>query len=326
MGRMKFFLRLLCLLLLGLSARAADFLPGVKRILVLGDSITASGQYVDLFETFLLTEFRDCKFEVINCGLPSETVSGLSEDGHAGGAFPRPDLHERLDRVLALTKPDLVFACYGMNCGIYLPFDEVRFAKYREGIEKLHTKVKAAGADIIHLTPAVFDSVPLKGHVFPADAVKNGQQYEGYDEVLTRYGEWLMAQKAKGWRVVDTHKAMRTVLDTKREKDPTYKFAPDGVHPNADGHRAMAESLIQELAPDRLEKFRTWLDTAGATKEGKAFLGAVHQRGRVLGDAYLTTAGHKRPGMNKGLPVVEAEAKALELSAKIEAYILPMKE
>ena len=50
----------------------------------------------------------------------------MSEEGHAGGKFPRPDLHERLDRALPKTKPDLVFACYGMNDGIYLPLDEAR--------------------------------------------------------------------------------------------------------------------------------------------------------------------------------------------------------
>jgi len=318
---MKFFLRLVLLLAMTAlfpAARADDFLPGVKRILFLGDSITYSGQYVDLFEAFLLTQFPDRKFEVIDCGLPSETVSGLSEEGHAGGAFPRPWLHERLDRVLETVKPDFVFACYGMNCGIYLPLEESRFAKYREGIEELRTKAKAAGAQIIHLTPAVFDSVPLKGHVEPRETVKDGQQYEGYDEVLTVYGEWLMAQRAKGWRVVDAHAAMRAVLDAKRQDDPIYKFAPDGVHPNADGHRAIAEALVRELAPDRADKFHAWLETTGTTKEGKAFIEAIRKRERILADAYLTTAGHKRPGMNKGLPLDEAKTKAEELSPKIE--------
>ena len=126
-------LRTLALLLATLVATisptlAEDFLPGVKRVLFLGDSITYAGHYTELFDAFLFTQFPDRHIEVIDCGLPSETVSGLSEAGHAGGKFPRPDVHERLDRVLALVKPDLVFACYGMNCGIYLPLDEKRFA------------------------------------------------------------------------------------------------------------------------------------------------------------------------------------------------------
>src|SRR5882757_7566798 len=133
-------LAVLCLFLLALllPLRAADdFLPGVKRILVLGDSITYSVQYVDDLELYLFCRYPGRKFEVINVGLPSETVSGLTEDGHAGGKFPRPDLHERLDRVLAKTKPDLVLACYGMHDGIYLPLDEERYAKFRDGILKL---------------------------------------------------------------------------------------------------------------------------------------------------------------------------------------------
>ncbi|MEI2725571.1 MAG: hypothetical protein V9H26_19255 [Verrucomicrobiota bacterium] len=49
------------------------------------------------------------------------------------GQFPRPDLHERLGRVLEKTKPDQVVACYGMNDGIYLPFSEERFAEVSSG-------------------------------------------------------------------------------------------------------------------------------------------------------------------------------------------------
>ena len=60
-------------------------------------------------------------FLSINLGLPGETVTGLSEPGHP---FPRPNVHERFGRVLAGGKPDLVFACYGMNDGIYYPFSD----------------------------------------------------------------------------------------------------------------------------------------------------------------------------------------------------------
>ncbi len=114
-----------------------ELLRQARTIVFLGDSITFGGGYVAGFEAWLLTTgFRPLPL-VVNVGLPSETVSGLSEEGHAGGEFPRPDLTERLDRVLRLAKPDLVFACYGMNCGIYEPLNEERFRRYREGIEKL---------------------------------------------------------------------------------------------------------------------------------------------------------------------------------------------
>ena len=77
--------------------------------------------------------------------------SGLSEPGHAGGQFPRPDLHERLDRVLSKLKPDVIVACYGMNDGIYYPFGEERFAAFQSGMRRLREKASAAGAKVIHV-------------------------------------------------------------------------------------------------------------------------------------------------------------------------------
>ncbi len=307
---MKSIFRFLLLsLICAAHIRADEFLPGVKRILFLGDSITHAGHYVDEFEALLITKFPDRKFEVIDCGLPSETVSGLSEAGHAGGAFPRPDVHERIDRVLALVKPDLVFACYGMNCGIYLPFDETRFAAYRSGIEKLRTKVKAAGAEIIHLTPPVFDPLPISGQVQPADKVKDGGMFAGYDDVLARYSAWLVEQgKTNGWRVVDTHSAMSAALAEARKDNPKFTFAGDGVHANEQGHQVLARAIIKGLGQP--------FDPASVPAELRKL---IRQRGRILVDAYLATAGHKRPGMAKGMPLDAAIAKAAELDAGIRA-------
>ena len=73
-----------------LIAEDARPLAGVHRIVFLGDSITYSGQYVEYIETYLRTSQPALRCEFLDLGLPSETVSGLSEPGHAGGAFPRP--------------------------------------------------------------------------------------------------------------------------------------------------------------------------------------------------------------------------------------------
>jgi lysophospholipase L1-like esterase len=139
---------------------ARDAVLHAKRIVVLGDSITSGSGWVVPFIAWL--ESEGWTGDVINMALSSETVSGLSEDGHAGGKFPRPDLHERLDRVLRVGRPDLVIACYGMNCGIYQPLDDGRFMKFKDGIQRLHDAVEKTGAKVIHLTPPVYDQRPDK--------------------------------------------------------------------------------------------------------------------------------------------------------------------
>src|SRR4051794_12308347 len=202
MRSIRLFLWLVCALLIaGCATRDAKphaMLPGAQRVLILGDSITYSGQYVEIIDAYFVTRFPARRIQILNLGLPSETVSGLSEEGHADGKFPRPDLHERLDRALPKTKPDLVFACYGMNDGIYLPLDEERFAKFREGMEWLHGKASAAGAQIVHLTPPTFhklDARPTPG----SDGKQPASLLAGYNLVLDRYAQWLLEQRSKGW-------------------------------------------------------------------------------------------------------------------------------
>src|SRR3954451_16354721 len=80
---------LLIFLLQSFSLRAQPReLAEAKRVLCIGDSITYGELYIDYLEGFLFTRYPNQRCEFINLGLPSETVSGLSEPGHAGGSFP----------------------------------------------------------------------------------------------------------------------------------------------------------------------------------------------------------------------------------------------
>jgi lysophospholipase L1-like esterase len=274
------------------------------RIVFLGDSITAAGQYVAFFDTWLLTRRLAKHPTVIDAGLASETVSGLSEEGHAGGKFPRPDLAERLDRVLDLTKPNLVIACYGMNCGIYQPFAEERLARYQAGYVRLKQAVEQRGAQLIVVTPPSFD-----------DAVRPGKF--SYNEVLNRYSEWLVSQRAAAWRVIDLHTPMTAHLEHVRRSQPKFTLQPDAVHPNEAGHWYIAQQLASAFGDEQVPSFTTPAAMLEQRGLPSAILPLVQQRVNVLRDAYVHTAGHKRPGVARGLPLAEAEAKAAELTVQI---------
>lgn len=291
--------------------------PDANRIVFLGDSITADGKYIEYAETIILAT-TDKRPEIIDLGLSSETVSGLSEAGHAGGQFPRPDLHERLDRALAKTKPNLIVACYGMNDGIYFPFKDTRFAKYTDGIKLLRTKAKAAGAEVIHLTPPVFDAVPIKDKVLPAGLNAYPKPFVGYDQVLGKYSEWLLSQKDQGWQVYDIHGPMKAALEEKRAADPAFAFAKDGVHPNSSGHWIMAQALLNGWGVTHDYKLEDLTEPTGRLNALQKLVG---ERQRVLKSAWLSNVGHKRPGVGPGLPLPEAEAKAAELTTRIDALL-----
>lgn len=144
----------------GIVAGAMEPFPkDAKRIVFLGDSITHAGHYIALVEAQLISATGNQSPELINLGLPSETCNGMSEPEHP---FPRPNVHERLDRALAKLNPDVVVACYGMNDGIYHPPSDKHFDAYSDGINKMIEKVHASGAKLILMTPPAFDALPLK--------------------------------------------------------------------------------------------------------------------------------------------------------------------
>lgn len=205
-------------------------LPLKGRVVFIGDSITYAGGYSGFIEAYTISHYPDRQLEFINIGLPSETVSGLSEPSHMKHGFPRPDLHERLSRVLERTKPDVVFACYGMNDGIYMPFDEERFQKYKEGMIWLRAQVEKTGSKMIHVTPPIYDEV-------------KGEQRD-YNLVLNCYSNWLLEQRSAGWEVVDVHGPMDCNLALERKRNPDFAYADDGVHPGSAGHWVIAKQIL----------------------------------------------------------------------------------
>lgn len=286
---------------------ASAQLPTAKRIVFLGDSITYAGGYVSAIETALIAEAPSHHCELINLGLPSETVSGLSEPGHAGGQFPRPTLHERLTRILDQSKPDLVIACYGMNDGIYYPNNDARFSQFKSGMERLHKEVTDRGSSIIHLTPAYFDALPIQSRLLPAGREEYPQPYEGYDDVLGDYSEWLMSKKSDGWIVLDLHSIMKNEVIKRRVDKKDFTFASDGVHPNAEGQAIIARPLA--------EYWGLHLNDRGLPNhpQAEAIHAIVALKQSVLKHAWLSSTRHLRPGIEAGIPVPDAELKASEL-------------
>ena len=291
-------------------------LLAAQRIVFLGDSITHSGQYIVELENRLL-ELRSWKRgqSVINLGLSSETCCGLSEDAHP---FPRPSVQSRIDDVLEKADPDVVVVCYGVNDGIYHPFSDQRFAKFKNGLGQLVDKIKAAGAIAIVLTPPPFDALPMRmsGKLGAASAVEFSwkQIYERYDEeVIQVYSDWIMENSLRADLVVDVGGPIRKFVAEKRKQDASFALSADGIHINKVGHQRMALAIAEKLG------FPSVAGKDGNLSEEKlAMIKLIRKRQSITHPAWVTHVGHSRPKVAAGISIDQAKQLAEEIAGEVE--------
>ena len=274
-----FFLYFACLSLLGTLLGKEE-----QKVLFLGDSICYAAHWPALIEGALRENAAYKDAQIVNVGLPSETACSLTDEGHAGGRFPRPTVHERLGRVLKEYKPTLVLACYGMNDGLMKPLDEKRFKIFQEGLARLKKEVEKTKAQLIFITPSFcrLDQNPQ----------------DEYDKTLEAYSQWMEGQKQKGWKVINIRPALRESIANYKKQNPGFIFAGDGIHPTPEGHRLMAEQIWKGLAPYLKLNAQTPLPT------GEAY-NALYAKHVAQRNEALTKTQHLRPeipGYNEKLP------------------------
>lgn len=334
-------LAILCLVSGPLTAATAPPVPPALRlvepgekILFLGDSNTQNGFYVACVDAFLRREAPEARLTVLNLGLSSETASGQSESDHP---FPRPCVHQRLEAVLDFVKPDAVFFCYGMNDGIYHPPSADRFQAFRDGVNRLVSASRAAGARVVALTPPPFDPLSKPADsLLPAGLAGYSYRapYSGYDEVLVEYGRWLLTDCEGLAGCIDIHRPLTVLNDACRRIRSSYRSG-DGIHPSAAGHVAMAVEILQALGFDRSHARSVLEREAGLSLEparlawaelksgrNSELLETAQQRLQLLLASYREHTGHGHPEKaRRALPPAEADARAAELELRMAGAI-----
>lgn len=282
-----------CLLAFTLQAwgQSVDTLAG-KRVVFLGDSITQAGDYVS-FTAYYLDKLHPQKsFDIYALGLSSETLSGLSEPKHP---FPRPCLFERLGRALEKAKPEVVFACYGMNDGIYMPLDDARFDAFKQGVRKMIEQCQAAGVkEIFLLTPPMYDYVQKPGE-------------NSYEEVLQAYATWMLTLQQPGVHVIDLHTPMRKARESRKQP-----FSKDRIHPGDDGHLLMARTVLAALGVQTPEA------AASAVKADPLFK-LVDQKRKLRAGRWMAHIGYTRGKTVRPGSLGDAEEQAAKLQEQIDA-------
>jgi lysophospholipase L1-like esterase len=205
-----------------------------RNILFLGDSITFQGYFIEEIKA------KHPELFLKNAGLSSETVSGLSETVHNP---PRPVLFNRLNREISAFKPDLVVFCYGINDGIYAPFTEQNFEKYKSGVMQFLDKMQASNLPVVLLTPPPFvlkesKKVEILNSTEPTYSWK--KPYLKYNnEVIVPYKNYILGLN---------HPSIVAKVDI---FTPLFSQAitaydeADPIHPNRMGHKYIAEAILK---------------------------------------------------------------------------------
>ncbi len=149
-----------------------------------------------------------------------------------------PAALERVDQAVVRRRPDLVTMMFGVNdAGFYRPDTDsfadtprVALDEFRRGYAQLTERILAGGATLVLLTP-----LPMNRHYWGVDLkpyVENGLNY-----LVCQYAQAVrdIAQE-KGVPLVDTY----AYFDSHPE---TVDMVPDGIHPNPEGHRVIADLL-----------------------------------------------------------------------------------
>lgn len=221
-------LSLLWIFVLSLAAH------GAVTVVAVGDSVTygvrpngrvlAQEVFPSLVERSLRLEGIAAR--VVNAGVPGNTTE---------------DVLKRLDRDVSAHKPAIVILMIGINDGAYVdPGPKARteprvpLPRFRENIRTIVGRLRAAGSAVLLLTPNPIS----RRYIYSTFGYYGSHEITGTQQPYV--DALLEAGRALRVPVVDVFAEWRSEGDLDQ-------YLVDGVHPNAAGHRKIAERLLPDL-------------------------------------------------------------------------------
>lgn len=206
--------------------------PETVRIVAFGDSITNAVGHFDVTDE---TSFRGRLAEQLHQNLkkPVEIINaGVNGD-------ITPWALKRFKRDVASHRPDLVTIFFGVNdAGFYRPQTDsfadtprVDSDEFTSCLKQIVERVQALPASAILLTP-----LPMNHHYW---GVHHPQYVEnGLNFLVERYAQRVRDVAAEfSVPLVDMYAYFSSHPETK-------DLIPDGIHPNGEGHRMIAQLLL----------------------------------------------------------------------------------
>ncbi|MBN1422704.1 MAG: DUF1080 domain-containing protein [Planctomycetes bacterium] len=196
------------------------------RVAVVGDSITEQKLYSRYIEDYLVMCLADLALETIQLGWSGERAPGFDD---------------RLENDLLPWRPDVVTTCYGMNDGLYRPYEPSIGETYARATRDIVRRLKAAGATVVTGSPGAVDFDAFRRPNLTAAV---------YNENLAHLRDIARdIALEEGMPFANVHDHM--ILAQMRAKPVlggSYDVCGrDGFHPGPNGHIVMAYAFLKAM-------------------------------------------------------------------------------
>ena len=211
------------------STPAAPVLKRGDRVAIVGDSITEQKLYSRFMEDYLLACVPQLELSVVQLGWSGERADGFAA---------------RLENDLLPLRPNVVTTCYGMNDGLYRPYEASIGAKYEAPLRAAVQRLKAAGATVVVGSPGAVDTDTFRrGELSPAV----------YNENLAHLRDIARdVARTEGMPFANVHDAMIAAMQGAKPVlgGKYHVCGPDGFHPAPNGQLVMAYAFLKALGLD----------------------------------------------------------------------------
>jgi len=192
------------------------------RVAFLGDSITASGDYVHMLRLFYATRFPDRPVRLYNCGIGGE----------------RADTSwRRINGDCLDLDPTMVSIMLGMNDAGTAASHAV-VTKYQDYMTRIMDRI----AEVPERKLALIVSSPYDQTAQLAAANRVGK-----NDTIRAFGKWLAGQgRDRAVPVVDFNTPLLRINAERQKVDPEFSvIGPDRVHPGVQGHTVMTYCFLR---------------------------------------------------------------------------------
>lgn len=203
-----------------------------RTIVLFGDSTTAPRGPLRVTATLLGEELpaMGIRARVINAGVPSDTTV---------------QARERFETTVLSQKPDIVTVWLGINDSAVDVWNgatepRVPLPQFEENLKYFVKTLREHGAHPILLTPNALAWTPELKRMYGKPPYKPDEP-EGFSVTLVKYVSAIRTiATAENVPLVDVFQ----IFEDYAEQHPTSRLLLDGMHPNDEGHRIVADALL----------------------------------------------------------------------------------